>query len=115
MDSEPPSTVFDQSIKAEAIFREACEQFKGSLSDKQLRSFEEYPDVESMLKSVHNEVKRHPLQKSMLTRCCGQVTRLSNKLSPFFKVVDLFVSSNPTFAAVAWGSIRLVFVVSCSV
>jgi hypothetical protein len=114
MDSEPPPTTFDQPFKAEAIFREACEQFKASLSDQQLRSFQEFPDAESMLISVHEEVKRHPLQKSILTRCCGQVNGLSSKLSPFFKVVDLFVSSNPTFAAVAWGSIRLVFVVRCS-
>jgi hypothetical protein len=47
-----------------------------------------------------------------MARCLRGVSALATMLGPFFEVVNLFVSSHPEFAAIAWGAIRLVFVVS---
>ncbi|KAH6681135.1 hypothetical protein F5X68DRAFT_263480 [Plectosphaerella plurivora] len=44
-----------------------------------------------------------------MARCLRGVSALANMLEPFFEVVNLFVSSHPEFAAIAWSAIRLVF------
>ena len=40
------------------------------------------------------------------------VRRFAERLEPYFKIVDIFVSSNPQYAAIFWGSLRLVLKVS---
>ena len=40
--------------------------------------------------------------------------RFGERLEPYFKIVDIFVSSNPQYAALFWGSLRLVLKVSCN-
>ncbi|KAH6889381.1 hypothetical protein B0T10DRAFT_51746 [Thelonectria olida] len=99
-----------QIPESTSIFTEACEQFRSSLSEKQRSYFKEYPDANSMLQSLLEEIEKHPVQTSLLTRCCHKISNLSTKLSPFFKIFDLFVSSKPEVAAIVWGSIRLIFV-----
>ncbi|KAH7308642.1 hypothetical protein B0I35DRAFT_442341 [Stachybotrys elegans] len=92
-----------------SIFQEACDRFQSSLSDRQRQQFKRFPDATSMLRSIEAEVKHHPVHKSLLTLCCKKISALSEKLSPFFKVIDILVSSHAEFAAIAWGSVRLVF------
>ena len=33
---------------------------------------------------------------------------LESNLEPYFKIIGIFVSSNPEYAAIIWGGIRLV-------
>ncbi|KAH8901103.1 hypothetical protein GQ53DRAFT_835048 [Thozetella sp. PMI_491] len=92
------------------IFRSACQHFKLSLSETQRQVFKEYPDAYSMLEALKHHFATHPLQTSIITRWWKKISALSDRLSPFFSVLDLLVSSHPEFAAIAWGSIRLIFV-----
>ena len=46
-----------------------------------------------------------------LLASCQAVDRFSKSLSPFFDIINIFVSTKPEFAGIAWGAIRLVFVV----
>ncbi|RYP22720.1 hypothetical protein DL765_001570 [Monosporascus sp. GIB2] len=40
--------------------------------------------------------------------CISVVQKFGNRLEPFFKIVEIFISSNPDIAALVWGSIRFV-------
>ncbi|KAF5608591.1 NACHT domain protein [Fusarium subglutinans] len=92
------------------IFREACHEFRSSLTEKDKTLFKEFSDAKSMLKAIKEDAKSHPVHSSTLTQCCKGINSIANRLSPFFDVAGLFVSSHPEFAALAWGSLRLVFV-----
>ncbi len=65
-----------------------------------------------MIAAIQGLVENHPTQKGLLAKCCGRVVDLVTKFEPFFKIVDIFVSSSPEIAALAWGSIRMVFMVT---
>lgn len=94
------------------IFEDACQKFRESLTTSQLELFEHSPDSQSMLKSINQCVETHHVQRNILTRCCRKIEKVANRLSPFMRSIDLIVSSHPEFAAIAWGSLSLVFTVS---
>lgn len=50
-------------------------------------------------------------KQSRLLKACRKVSDFAKSLEPFFKTVDLFVSSHPDWAAIAWGLVHLVFTV----
>jgi hypothetical protein len=64
-----------------------------------------------MLTTIKEDAKSHPVHSSILTKCCKGINSIANRLSPFFDIAGLFVSSHPEFAALAWGSLRLIFIV----
>lgn len=66
-----------------------------------------------MLEAIGQQTKNHPSHSSLLTKCCKKIQDLSNKLEPYFEIINLFVQTHPEFAGLAWGSIRLVFLVIC--
>lgn len=106
------SSYKSSSLDPVSIFNVACTEFRSSLSKEQLEIFQEYPNAKSMLAAVQCQAEIHPSQKSTLMRCCKGVSALAERLDPFFDIIALFVSAHPEFAAIAWGSLRLVFVVS---
>jgi hypothetical protein len=95
------------------LFREACAEVQSSISEADQEFFTKYPDANSMLQAITQQVKEHPVHQSRLTKCSEKIRKLSEKLSPFFQVVDIFVQANSECAALVWGSIRLIFQVSC--
>jgi len=62
-----------------------------------------------MLKAIEEHANSHPIHSSLLTKCCKKIHSLSTKLTPYFEIIGIFVQAHPEFAALAWGSIRLVF------
>jgi len=46
---------------------------------------------------------------SRLLACCKSLQRFAQSWEPFFEVTSIFISSNPEYAALAWGAIRLIF------
>ncbi len=94
-----------------SIFTNACEKFRASLSDAQRQQFVEYPDAQSMLDAIQGQAEQHPSHKTVLARCCKLIAEVSTRLSPYFNVINIFVSSHPELAGLVWGSLRLVFVV----
>ncbi|KAI8628018.1 hypothetical protein F5Y19DRAFT_439227 [Xylariaceae sp. FL1651] len=91
------------------IFQNACKEFRDTLTEKDRELFKEFPNAESMLKAINQEAESHPVHKTRLTHCCKGIHSFANILSPFFEIVELFVQSHPEIAAIAWGSLRLVF------
>jgi hypothetical protein len=47
--------------------------------------------------------------RSWTRRVLRCINTLKEALEPYFRVVDILVSSKPEYAALVWGSIRLVF------
>jgi hypothetical protein len=45
-------------------------------------------------------------------RVVGSVKAFRDTLQPYFQIIDIFVSSNPQYAAIVWGAVRLIFQVS---
>ena len=54
-------------------------------------------------------------EKRKLLASCEAISSFAKGWSPFFDIINLFVSSHPEFAGIAWGAIRLVFLVSAVV
>lgn len=99
---------------AKTIFRDTSATFSASLSQK-WSAYRPFRDAQSMLDSVRNQFETHPIHASRCTRIMEPITRLADKLSPFFGIIGIFVSSHPEYAALAWGSIRLVLLVYINV
>lgn len=95
--------------EAEEIFVEACRGVRGHLSEDKKSGFQEFRDSKSMIESVKEECSHHRVNKSRLTQCCRQISKLSEKLEPFFDIVNIFIQSHPELASLAWGVIRLIF------
>ena len=66
-----------------------------------------------MIKDLQEHIKRHSKGKrSRLLAACSRIESFRGAIEPYFKVVDIVVSSHPEWAALVWGAVRLVFTVS---
>lgn len=79
-------------------------------------------------KALCDEVKTRDVMLNALTKECasssrkddngklfrflGAMDRFSDHLRPFFDVIDMIISSHPDYAAIAWGGLKLLFLVS---
>lgn len=73
--------------------------------------FVSYPTGASMLRAMQDFAESKAGDRTLLERMLARIERISTRLKPFFQVIEIFVSSNPEYAAIAWGSIRLIFMV----
>jgi hypothetical protein len=46
-------------------------------------------------------------QKTRLSRVLNCIQKFNERIEPYFQVVGIFVQSNPEYAAIFWGSLRL--------
>lgn len=99
---------------AEAAFAKAAQDFRNSLSDEEKASFQAFQDSESMIASLRDHINQLDAQKNRprLLKSMSKVDAFCLRMKEYFRIIDLFVSSNPEFMAVIWGSVRLTFLVS---
>jgi hypothetical protein len=90
------------------LFAAALKNFECSLSEQDRREFKSFGDAESMVKAVEEAVVNRA-DKSRILSTCKKIESFARKWEAFFPVVDIFVSSHPEYAALAWGAVRLVF------
>lgn len=95
------------------IFENVQKIFLDSLSARERQHFRTFPDARSMLESIQKTVDHSATRRSRLTICLTRVRAFAQRIEPFFEVLGIFASSHPEFAAVVWGSIRLVFQACC--
>ncbi|SPO04744.1 uncharacterized protein DNG_07429 [Cephalotrichum gorgonifer] len=89
------------------IFQQAQADFLAALPAKERDRFTTTLSADVFLISVERLdiiANKGPSGKRWL----GIIKKFSDGLEPFFKIVDIFVSSKPEFAAIFWGSLRLV-------
>ena len=93
-------------VSADALFLKAKETFLDSLSDRERSQFSACASAEDLLASLEANqfVKDHGRWTSFLRK----IRDFSDHIKPYFEVCNTFVSSNPEFAALAWGGFRLI-------
>ena len=84
--------------------------FLASLPEKEKLSFfapscASADDIVKEIKNLDIITRRGSSSKT----CISMVQKLGDRLEPFFKIVEIFVSSKPEVAALVWGSVRFVF------
>ena len=99
------------SDSAQGLFILALQNFKSSLSEDDRVEFHDFRDAESMVKAINEQVS-HTKEKNRLLACCRQIEKFAKKWEAFFEVINIFISTHPEWAGLAWGAIRLVFKVS---
>ena len=90
------------------LFTSALEDFRSSLPEEDRNTLREFKDPESMIRAIEEQVGRAPQGRRMLS-CCKMIERFAKKWEPFFQIINIFVSTHPEYAGLAWGAIRLVF------
>ena len=75
--------------------------------------FRLFDDPSAMILQLSQELDDYKNNRK-LSGLCRKVERFASAFAPFFDVIGIFVQSNPEFAALAWGAIRLVFLVGGS-
>jgi hypothetical protein len=95
---------------ASAVFETTAKRFLDDLSEEDKMSFQTLDNAEDMVVSIEQYVMQLKSQRtSRLLDACNKISQFSKNLEPFFKIVDIFISSHPDWAAIAWGAIRMVF------
>jgi hypothetical protein len=92
------------------IFQDVSETFRNSLPPMEKALFREFDDPRFMIKQLQEEVKAYPNGRK-LAKLCSKVEGFASAMAPFFDIIAILVSSHPEFAALAWGAVRLVFLV----
>lgn len=91
------------------MFAKAYENFRNGLSDEEKEVFTDFANAEALVASIRGFAEQHHINESRITTCCKAVSNAGQRLMPYFRVVDIFVSSHPEYAALLWGAIRLMF------
>jgi hypothetical protein len=94
-----------------AIFKVARDSFFNTLSDEQKIRFAPFDRPELMIRSIQAECERNVVNNGRFKTCIERISIMSERIGPFFDIVGIFVSSNPEYAALVWGAVRLIFLV----
>lgn len=100
------SSSVDQSIQ------EALEDFQAALSEdqkKRLQEFKNVPDSNAVIKFTTELDTQNAQRRSCSV--AGRLFKVLQSIQQFSEVVDTFVSSNPSIAALVWGSVKLTMLV----
>jgi hypothetical protein len=103
-----PKNIDEDTI---AIFKNAIKEFRDSLSPKEKSMFQTFDSSRSMLADLHSRCKDVSHGRK-LSGLCRRIERFAAAWEPFFEITNIFVQTHPEFAGFAWGTIRLVFLVS---
>jgi hypothetical protein len=93
-----------------AEFQQAHKDFLGQLSDEEKKQFAPIKDGKTFLFEVGRLGQAIKARK--WTKLFRTISRCSENLATYFDVAGILVQSHPEFAAIAWGSFRLILTVS---
>jgi hypothetical protein len=98
---------------AEEVFVETASRFQSNLSEVDKSSFLMVETPESLVEALTTHINTLNIsQRSRHHDAISKVASFARKFGPYFKIVDLIISSHPEHAAIAWSGICLVFQVS---
>lgn len=89
-----------------AEFHQAHKDFLAQLSDEEKRQFAPIKDGKTFLSEVFRLSQATKARE--WTKLFRTISRCSENLATYFDVAGILVQSHPEFAAIAWGSFRLV-------
>ena len=99
-----------QDYDATHVFEDVIQNFRNSLSPQERAVFKEFQNPRDMIRDL--QTKCQEVRKGRkLSKLCDILERFASAWEPFFEVTSIFVQTHPEFAGIAWGAIRLVFLV----
>ena len=91
----------------EDVFTEVRDSFLRGLSPEHRLRVLSCTSSASLLEGVRDlDIIRKNRERG--NKYLSGLKKLSENLTPYFRVIDLFVNSNPEYASLAWGGINLV-------
>jgi hypothetical protein len=100
-----PDISDSQTPAGNSLFEEVREKFLQTLPDRERSLFSKCASAKDLLAEARNwKTIKNRFQGSYLM---GNIKKFSDCLQPYFDAVGMIVSSNPEYAAIAWGVIRL--------
>jgi hypothetical protein len=106
-----PENVTKDDADPASTFQNAVTLFLSELSEEEKVHFKEFSDPSSMMQDLISHCSKAK-SKSRILASCKFIDRFVCRYEPFFEILNIFIQSNPTWAAVALGAIRLMFLVS---
>jgi hypothetical protein len=88
-------------------FQQARDDFFAEISEEERVQFSEIESSKEFLEAF-KKFEQFEKNKKKWTKVFKAVKACSEKLEPYFETLGIFVSSNPEYAAIAWGTFRLV-------
>ncbi|KAH8682820.1 hypothetical protein BGZ60DRAFT_205870 [Tricladium varicosporioides] len=103
----------DNMITAEDVFAETASRFHSDLSEVDKCGFLVVETPESLIEALttHIDTLNTP-HRSRLHDAISKVASFAGNFGPYFKIVEIIISSHPEYAAIAWGGVRLVLQLS---
>jgi hypothetical protein len=101
---------FDSRNDATQVFEDAIKDFRASLGSAERAQFKEFGTAREMIKDLENACE-DVRNGHKLSKLCKRISRFASAWEPFFEITSIFVQTHPEFAGIAWGAIRLVFLV----
>ncbi|KAI1762746.1 hypothetical protein GGR53DRAFT_467992 [Hypoxylon sp. FL1150] len=96
----------------EETFNRARDEFLAGLSDQDRSLYSPCTSPDDLIKAIEelkiitqSQDRRH---QDKARRWIGAISRLCAALKPYLTIIDVFVSSNPEYAALVWGSLHLI-------
>ena len=96
-----------------SIFQSTARSFREALSEEDKLHLPGIEDASDMMKDLIARCTKAK-ESSKLLIACKSIDKFAQRWQSFFDVVGIFVSSNPEWSALAWGALRLVFLVGLS-
>jgi Heterokaryon incompatibility protein (HET) len=93
------------------VFNSVITGFRDSLGPKEKEMFKEFKSSKEMLGDLRSRCKDVRNSRKLFS-LCSKIERFAAAWEPFFEVMTIFVQTHLEFAGLAWGAIRLVFIVS---
>lgn len=90
-------------------FDDAIQRFLDTLSEEERGRYSPCASTDDLLdglKKLGVVAKQRSARRS--TRFLAGVKAFNDRLQPYFEVTGIFIQSNPTYAAIVWGALRLV-------
>ncbi|KAH8891250.1 hypothetical protein GQ53DRAFT_823881 [Thozetella sp. PMI_491] len=94
-------------MKPPKVFEEAQNRFLASLSRTERQQYAPCLSSDDLLQVIGRLdviARKGPSGKRWLS----VIKKFADGLEPYFKIIEIFISSNPEFAALFWGSLRLI-------
>lgn len=96
------------------LFEKAKDSFLAVLSPGEIATLTSLtgPTTPDVLMDEAKRITERFKDKSRSFRAYAQVSAFGESIRPYFEVLGIVVSSHPTWAAIAWGALRLILQVS---
>ncbi|KAF4637865.1 hypothetical protein G7Y89_g220 [Cudoniella acicularis] len=89
-------------------FAAARDKFLASVPEHERKIFSTCDSRQALLLEIEDKKSLGHMKNKALAKPLERIHRFSRSLESYFKVVEIFIQSNPQYTAILWGAFRLV-------